>query len=61
MNKRIRWASKEEAKQYALSAESKGNMGLSYCAACDFLGWNVAARRKLLEENKKSSKKQFLK
>ena len=40
MNTRKRWATKKEAEDYAIKAFQDGNVGLSYCAACDFLGWS---------------------
>ena len=40
MNNRKRWSSKEEAEKYAIKALREGNVGLSYCAACDYLGCN---------------------
>ena len=56
LNQRKRWADKAEAKTYALQAERTGKMGLSYCAACDFLGWNVQARREYLDACKKAQR-----
>ena len=55
-NFRKRWATKDEAKAYALKAESNKNTGLTYCAACDFLKWDVAARREALAEKERKSK-----
>ena len=31
--------------------------GISYCAVCDFLGWDIPRRRKYLEEKKKAQRK----
>ena len=42
MNNRKRWASKEEAKEFATKALQEGRTGLSFCAACDYLGWKAA-------------------
>ena len=58
-NSRQKWATKEEAKSYALKAEKSKNMGLTYCAACDYLGWDVAARRKAIAEREKALKHAF--
>ena len=33
-----RWKSKEEAKEYIQKCFRTNNFGLSYCAACDFVG-----------------------
>lgn len=33
-----RWTNKEEAKEYISSCIREGNLGLSFCAACDFVG-----------------------
>ncbi len=41
MNDRKRWASKEEAEQYAIKAFNEGRTGLSFWAACDYLGWTA--------------------
>ena len=54
MNQRKKWATREAAKAHIFQAERRGNMGLSYCAACDFLGWNVQARREYLEACEKA-------
>ena len=39
MNNRKKWANKEEAKHYAIKASRDGNRGLTFCAACDYVGW----------------------
>ena len=41
MNNRKRWNNKEEAVRYAHKALDEGNRGLSFCAACDYLGFIV--------------------
>ena len=41
MSDRKRWASKEEAQKYAVAALQNGNKGLSFWAACDYLGWSI--------------------
>ena len=38
MNNRKRWANKEEAEKYIEKCFRTNNFGLSYCAACDYLG-----------------------
>ena len=40
MSNRKRWASKEEARQYAIKAFHERRMGLSFWAACDYIGWS---------------------
>ena len=39
MSKRKRWASKEEAEAYVHKALQENNLGLSFWAACDYIGW----------------------
>ena len=39
MNSRQRWASKEEARNFAVKAFHEGRTGLSLWAACDYIGW----------------------
>ena len=41
MENKKRWSSKEEAKEYALNCFNKGVMGLSFCAAIDYVGDKV--------------------
>ena len=35
---KLRWATKEEAKEYIDKCFKTQNFGLSYCAACDYVG-----------------------
>ena len=46
MNDNKRWKTKEEAKEYISNACKNHNFGLSYCAACDFLGIDPSEDRK---------------
>lgn len=39
MDKRKRWTTKEEARRYASKAFNEGRRGLSFWAACDYIGW----------------------
>lgn len=39
VNSRKRWASKEEARNFAFKAFHEGRTGLSFWAACDYIGW----------------------
>lgn len=57
MNQRKRWATKKEAREYVLKAEKSNNMGLTYCAACDYLNWDVASRRKAIIEKGKPKRR----
>ncbi len=41
-----RWKTKEEAQEYISKAIQENNLGLSYCAACDFLGAEPVPRSK---------------
>ena len=63
MSNRKRWATKQEAEKFATSAMEGGRTGLSFCAACDFLGWNPREKveeferlRKQKRKNKKEAK-----
>ena len=38
VNRKPRFASQDEAKQYIVKAEKQQHFGLRYWAACDFLG-----------------------
>lgn len=53
---RQRWASKEEAYAFAKKAEKSGNLGMSYAAACDFLGWDVSIRREIMAKQKRKAR-----
>ena len=50
MNNRKRWPTKEAAKEYAIKALDEGRLGLTFCAALDFLGWDPS-KRKLFDFN----------
>lgn len=39
MSNKKKWANKEEARSYAIKASRDGNRGLTFCAACDYIGW----------------------
>ena len=53
MSDRKRWANKEEAYAFAKEAEKSGKLGMSYAAACDYLGWDVAIRREIMAKHKR--------
>lgn len=38
---------------FVKSAEELGNLGLRYVSACDYLGWDVSARREILAKRKR--------
>ena len=44
MENRNRWANKEEAKEYIQKCFQTNIFGLSYCAACDFVGIGSPAK-----------------
>ena len=52
---KTRWANKEEAYQFAKNAVAKGNLGMSYLACCDYLGWDVSIRRMILAKHKRKA------
>ncbi len=54
MNQRKKWATKEAAKEYVAKALKEGKTGLTFCAACDFLGW---VPTEVIERHKESTKK----
>lgn len=55
-NIKSRWASKEEAYLFAKQAEAKGNLGMSYLACCDYLGWDVSIRREIMAKHKRKAR-----
>jgi hypothetical protein len=54
MSNRKRWATKQEAEKFIADALEGGRTGLSFCAACDFLGYNP---REKVEEYERLHKK----
>ena len=44
---RKRWASEEEAREFAVKAFHEGKTGLSFWAACDYIGWTPERVHKL--------------
>ncbi len=56
MEKRKKWATKDEAKAYLTRAKKAHNFGLSFCAACDFLGLDPKKQREE-EQDKKEKRK----
>ena len=56
IEKRMRWANKEEAKKFAKKAEVLGQLGMSYSACCDYLGWDVSIRREILAKQRQKAK-----
>ncbi len=54
MNQRKKWATKEAAKEYVAKALKEGKTGLTFCAACDFLGW---VPTEVIERHKENTKK----
>lgn len=56
IERRLRWANKEEAKMFAKKAEELGQLGMSYGACCDYLGWDVSIRREILAKQRQKAK-----
>ena len=52
IEKKLRWANKSEAKAFAKKAEKLGNLGMTYAACCDYLGWNPSIRREIMAKQK---------
>ena len=55
IEKTLRWANKEEAKAFAKKAEELGNLGMTYAACCDYLGWDVSIRREIIAARKRKA------
>ena len=57
IEKKLRWANKSEAKAFAKKAEELGNLGMSYVACCDYLGWDLSVRREIMAKQKAAAKR----
>ena len=56
IEKKLRWANKEEAKAFAKQAEKLGNLGMRYVACCDYLGWDPEIRREIMAKQRAKSR-----
>lgn len=56
IEKRLRWANKQEAKEFAKRAEKLGNLGMTYVACCDYLNWDPLIRREIVAKQKAKSR-----
>ncbi len=55
IEKKLRWANRAEAKAFAKKAEELGNLGMTYAACCDYLGWDISIRREIMAANKRKA------
>lgn len=42
---------------FAKNAEKLGNLGMSYVACCDYLGWDLSIRREIMAKQKAAAKR----
>lgn len=56
IEKKLKWANKAEAKAFAKRAEELGNLGMTYAACCDYLGWDLSIRREIMAARKRKAK-----